>query len=187
MVSTSDFKKGLKILVDDEPYSIIDFQHYKPGKGNQITRTKLRHLITGGNLERTIKSGEKFKVPDVQYGEMDYLYADDTGFHFMDPDSYEQIALSEDVLGDQSLYLTEGMKIKICFYNERAVAIELPQSVVLAVEHTEPGFKGNTVTGGTKPATMQTGLKVNVPLHINIGDTLKINTTTGDYLERVSK
>ncbi|MBC86497.1 MAG: elongation factor P [Bdellovibrionaceae bacterium] len=187
MVSTSDFKKGLKLLVDDEPYSIIDFNHFKPGKGNSITRTKLKHLISGSNLEKTFKSGEKFKQPDVEYNEMDYLYNDDTGYHFMNPESYDQIAMAEEDLTDFKDYLTENMKVKVCFYNERAVTIEIPLTVELEVADTEPGFKGNTVTGGTKPATLQTGLKVNVPLHINIGDTLKINTLTGEYLERVSK
>ncbi len=187
MVSTSDFKKGLKLIVDDEPYTIIDFSHYKPGKGNSITRTKLKHLITGSNLDRTIKSGEKFKVPDVEYQEMNYLYADDSGFNCMNPTTFEQIALSRDVVGEIANYLTENLEVKVTFYNERAVALEVPTIVQLTVQDTEPGFKGNTVTGGSKPAIMDTGLKINVPLHIKIGDFLRINTTSGEYVDRVSK
>lgn len=184
MVGVNDFKKNQKIMVDGEPYVIVDFQHHKPGKGNAITRVKLRHLIAGTNLEKTFKSGEKFQVPDVHYTDMNYLYQDDTGYHFMNQTSFEQMALSEEVIGDDKYYLTENMEVNVCLYNDRAVGIEVPKSVVLTVTETEPGLKGNTVTGATKPATLQTGLKVNVPLHINIGDELKIDTKTGDYLER---
>lgn len=187
MVSTSDFKKGLKILVDGEPYNIIDFQHVKPGKGNQFTRTKLKHLITGSNLERTIKSGEKFESPDVEYHDMNFLYKDDTGYNFMNPTSFEQITISDELLGDDALYLTENLEVKVVFYNGRAVAIELPTTVSLRVDETDPGFKGNTVTGAQKPATMQTGLKVSVPLHISVGDVLRVNTSSGEYVDRVNK
>lgn len=187
MVSTSDFKKGLKLLIDGEPYTITDFQHVKPGKGNQFTRTKLKHLITGTNLERTIKSGEKFQIPDVEYHEMNFLYSDDSGFHFMNPTSFEQIEMTRDALGDSAYYLTENLQVKVVFYNERAVGIEVPTTVQLTVEQTDPGFKGNTVTGGNKPATMQSGLKINVPLHIKEGDLLRVNTVSGEYVDRVSK
>lgn len=187
MYETSDFKKGLKLLVDGEPYSIVDFQHVKPGKGNQFTRTKLKHLITGSNLDRTIKSGEKFGVPDVEYTEMDYLYNDDNGYHFMSQTTFEQYSLSADVLGDATHYLLENMKVTVVLYNERAVAVELPNTVVLEVTQTDPGLKGNTVSNTTKPATLQTGLVVQVPLHTKEGDCLKIDTRTGDYLERVNQ
>lgn len=186
MYSTSDFKKGLKVLLDNEPYSITDFQHVKPGKGNQFTRTKLKHLVTGQNLEKTFKSGEKFGVPDVEYKDMSFLYEDDNGFNFMDQSSYEQLCLSHDLIADDKNYLIENMEIKICLFNGRAVGIELPNSVVLAVKQTDPGFKGNTVSNTFKPATMETGLVVQVPLHINEGDKLKINTVTGEYSERVN-
>lgn len=187
MVSTSDFKKGAKILVDGEPYSITDFQHVKPGKGNQFTRTKMKHLITQSNLERTFKSGEKFESPDVEYQEMNFLYSDDTGFNFMNPTTFEQLNMSSDVLGETALYLTENLEVKMVMYNGRAVAIEVPLTVQLKVQETEPGFKGNTVTGGSKPATMETGLKINVPLHIKIDDLLRVNTTTGEYVDRVKE
>ncbi len=186
MYETSDFKKGLKILLDGEPYSVTDFQHVKPGKGNQFTRTKLRHLINGGNLERTFKSGEKFGIPDVMYRDMNFLYKDESGFNFMDQTNYEQLALSAELIGDSANFLIENLEVKICFFNDRAVGVELPKSVNLKVTQTDPGFKGNTVTNTYKPATLETGHIVQVPLHINEGDTLKVNTTDGTYVERVS-
>lgn len=186
MYDLSDFKKGLQILIENEPYAVVDFQHVKPGKGNQFTRTKLRHLITGQNLERTFKSGEKFGVPDVVYRDMDFLYKDDSGFNFMDQSSYDQVALSAELIGDAANYLTENLQVKICFFNDRAVGVDLPKSVVLKVVQTDPGHKGNTVTNTYKPATLETGYVVQVPLHINEGDTLKINTTDGLYVERVN-
>lgn len=186
MYDLSDFKKGLKILIEGEPWSVVDFQHVKPGKGNQFTRTKLKHLINGNNLERTFKSGEKFGVPDVAFKDMDFLYKDDNGFHFMDQVSYEQISLDQDMLGDASNYLTENLKVKVVFFNDRAVGVELPKSVVLKVARTDPGHKGNTVTNTYKAAVMETGLEVQVPLHMNEGDSLKINTTDGTYVERVN-
>jgi elongation factor P len=186
MIDLSDFKKGLKILIDGEPYSVVDFQHVKPGKGNQFTRTKLKHLINGSNLERTFKSGEKFPEPDVAFKDMDFLYKDENGFNFMDQSSYEQISLDADLLGDAANYLTENLKVKVVFFNDRAVGVEMPKSVVLRVTKTDPGFKGNTVTNTYKPATLETGHIVQVPLHIAEGDTLKINTTDGAYVERVN-
>jgi elongation factor P len=186
MYETSDFKKGLKILIEGQPFTIVDFQHVKPGKGNQFTRTKLKNLLSGSNLERTFKSGEKFEVPDIVYKEMNFLYKDESGFNFMDQTSYEQMALNSDVVGENSNYLIENLQVQVCIFNDRAVGIEVPKSVHLKVASTEPGFKGNTVSGTTKPAKLETGHIVQVPLHINEGDVLKINTTDGAYVERVS-
>lgn len=186
MYDLSDFKKGLQILVEGDPYAVVDFQHVKPGKGNQFTRTKLRNLLTGSNLERTFKSGEKFGVPDIAYKDMNFLYKDETGFNFMDQTSYEQLALDKDLIAEAANYLIENLQVKICFYNDRAVGVDLPKSVALKVTQTDPGFKGNTVTNTYKAATLETGYVVQVPLHINEGDTLKINTTDGTYVERVS-
>lgn len=186
MYDLSDFKKGLKILIENEPYSVVDFQHVKPGKGNQFTRTKLKHLINGSNLERTFKSGEKFGVPDVMFKDMDFLYKDENGYAFMDQVSYEQIALDRDLLGDAANFLTENLKVKVVFFNDRAVGVEVPKSVVMKVIKTDPGFKGNTVTNTYKPATLESGYEVQVPLHIGEGDMLKINTTDGTYVERVN-
>jgi elongation factor P len=187
MYDLSDFKKGLKILIEGEPWSVVDFQHVKPGKGNQFTRTKLKHLITGNNLERTFKSGEKFGIPDVVFKDMDYLYKDENGFAFMDQSSYEQISLDTDFLGDAANFLVENLQVKVVFFNDRAVGVELPKSVNLRVTQTDPGFKGNTVNNTYKPATLESGFIVQVPLHIAEGDLLKINTTDGTYVERVNQ
>lgn len=186
MIGTSDFKKGTKLLIDDEPYTITDFQHVKPGKGNQFTRTKLKNLISGTNIERTIKSGEKFPVPDVVYQDMTFLYQDDAGFHLMNQASFEQISLTADLIGDAANYLLENMEVKVCLFNDRAIGVEIAKSVELKVAQTDPGHKGNTVTNTFKPATLETGFVVQVPMHINEGDTLKINTADGSYVERVS-
>lgn len=187
MIQTSDFRKNLKLLIDDEPYTIVDFQHVKPGKGNQFTRTKLKNLITGSNLERTFKSGEKFTPPDVEYKDMTFLYNDDDGFHFMNQESFEQVQLSKEDIEPKNLYLLENQSVTMLFFNERAIDIDLPKTVTLTVSQTDPGFKGNTVTNTFKPATMETGCVVQVPLHISEGDRLKIDTEEGKYLERVNK
>jgi len=186
MYDLSDFKKGLKILMDNEPYTVVDFQHVKPGKGNQFTRTKLRNLLTGQNREITFKQGEKFEVPNVETKEMTFLYKDDAGFNFMDQNTYEQILMTTQDVGDQAYYLVENLKVTLMFFNDRPVAVDLPKTVNLKVTQTDPGVKGDRVTGGTKPATMETGLVVQVPLHIGEGDTLKVDTETGSYSERVN-
>lgn len=187
MYDTSDFKKGLKVMYEDKPYVVVDFQHVKPGKGNQFTRTKLRNLLTGQNIEGTFKSGEKFGVPNVEYKEMSYLYKDDVGYAFMDQESYEQVTMMEPEVGESKNYIIENLKVQILFYNDKAVAVEVPKAVNLKVAYTEPGIKGDRVTGATKPATMETGLQVHVPLHIGEGDVLRIDTAEGAYVERVSQ
>lgn len=187
MYETSDFKKGLKLLLDDQPYVIVDFQHVKPGKGNQFSRTKLKNLLTGVNLERTFKSGEKFGVPDIVTQTMTFLYKDEDGFHFMNPESYDQVDLNGDDVGEAAFFMTENMTVSMLFFNDRPISVETPNTVVLTVTETDPGLKGNTVTGATKPAILETGHKVSVPLHINEGDQLKVDTRTGEYLERVNK
>lgn len=186
MYSTADFKKGLKVLYEGQPYSIVDFQHVKPGKGNQFTRTKLKNMLTGSNLEKTFKSGEKFEVPDVMTRDCNFLYLDDNGFNFMDVETYDQYCLDPSVVAEQKNYLIENLSSVIMFFNGKAIGVDVPITVVLKVTETSPGIKGNTVTGGTKPATLQTGLVVTVPLHINEGDMLKVDTRTGEYLERAS-
>jgi elongation factor P len=187
MYETGDFKKGLRLMVEGSPYQIIDFQHVKPGKGNQFSRTKLRNLLTGQLLERTFKSGERFEVPDVQNVEMNFLYKDDTGYTFMNQENYEQICIGEGEIGDAKNYLTENLKCVILFYNERPVSCDVPKAVNLKVAHTEPGVKGDRVTGATKHATLETGLVVNVPLHINEGDLLRIDAIDGVYVSRVNE
>lgn len=187
MYSTSDFKKGLKLLIEGQPYSVVDFQHVKPGKGNQFTRTKLKNMITGANLEKTYKSGEKFGVPDVMTRDCTFLYKEDSGFVFMDKENYEQYIMSPDAVGESGNFLTENLEVTILFFNSRAIGVDVPNSVFLKVTQTDPGVKGDRVTGATKPATLETGFVVNVPLHIAEGDTLKIDSRTGDYIERANK
>lgn len=186
MYENADFKKGLKIMVEGSPYVILDFQHVKPGKGNQFTRTKMRNLLTGQQLERTFKSGERFEVPDVVNKEMSFLYKDDSGWAFMDKESYDQLTMNESQVGENQYYLTENLEVVVLFYNERPVSIDVPKAVQLKVTKTDPGMRGDTVTGATKPATMESGLVVKVPLHINEGDVLRIDTSTGDYVGRVN-
>lgn len=186
MYSTSDFKKNLKLLIDGVPFAIVDFQHVKPGKGNQFTRTKLKNILTGSNLERTFKSGEKFEVPDIEFRDVTYLYLDDS-YNFMDQKNYEQFQLSAEVLGDSKDYLKESMEVSMILFNGRAISIELPNHVVLRIAQTDPGLKGNTVSNTTKPATLESGATVQVPLHINEGDLIKVDPIEGTYIERVSK
>ncbi|MEZ0393055.1 MAG: elongation factor P [Pseudobdellovibrionaceae bacterium] len=187
MYELSDFHKGLRVMVEGNPYQVIDFQHVKPGKGNQFTRTKLRNLLTGQLLERTFKSGERFEVPDVQNIEMTFLYKDDNGYNFMNQSSYEQLCILPHEIGESANYLTENLPVVVLFYNERPVSVDVPKAVNLKVAHTEPGVKGDRVTGATKHATLETGLVVNVPLHINQGDLLRIDTVEGVYVSRVTE
>ncbi len=187
MYGTSDFKKGLKILLKGEPYVILNFQHVKPGKGNQFTRTKLKNLLTQTNLELTIRSGEKFAVPDIVYKALSYVYKDADAFYFMDKESYETLPILPSVIGDAQYYLIESLEVTACCFNDKIISIETPKSLVLSVAKTEPGLKGNTVSNTTKSATMETGLVVQVPLHIAEGDKLKINTIDGSYIERNNK
>lgn len=185
MYGTGDFKKGLKIMIKGEPHVILDFQHFKPGKGNQFTRTKLTNLLTGSNMDLTIRSGEKFAVPDISYKTLSYVYKDNQDFYFMDSKSYETLAVNQKIVGNNKYYLTESLQVTACFFNDEIISLETPKSLVLKIETTEPGFKGNTVSNTTKPAVTETGLSLQVPLHINIGDKVKINTKDGTYIERV--
>ena len=187
MISTNHFKKGLKILVKGAPHTILDFQHIKPGKGNQFTRTKLKNLITGTHLDLTIRSGEKFSPPDIMYKNMNFLYKDNDCFYFMDDSSYEQFSLSAEHTGRAKDFLTEGLSVKICFFAGEAIDIELGKTVILKITDTDPGLKGNTATSATKPATLETGLVVQVPLHLSQNDYVKVNTHEGTYMERVKK
>ena len=187
MYETGDFKKGLKLMVDGSPFVIVDFQHVKPGKGNQFSRTKMRNMLTGQNLERTFKSGEKFEIPNVENVEMTFLYKDDSGYNFMNQNNYEQLCMMEHEVGDAKNYLTENLVVTITMYNEKPVVVDVPNAVNIKVAQTDPGIKGDRVTGATKPATLETGLVVNVPLHISEGDLLRIDTESGNYVERVNQ
>ena len=187
MYDLSDFRRGLRVMCEGSPYQVLDFQHVKPGKGNQFTRTKLRNLLTGSLLERTFKSGERFGVPDVQNIDMTFLYKDENGYNFMNQENFEQICIMTNEIDDSKNYLTENLQVVVLFYNERPVSVDVPKAVNLRVAQTDPGVKGDRVTGATKHATLETGLVVNVPLHINEGDLLRIDTQTGDYVSRVNE
>ena len=184
MYETSDIRKGLRFEMDGDPFVVVEFQFVKPGKGTAFTRTKIRNMITGAVLDRTYKSGEKLKPADTEDREMQYLY-NDGDFHFMDNNNYEQVSLDSNAVGDAANYLTENMLIEVGFFKGRSIGISLPNFVVLDVTETAPGEKGNTVTGASKPAVVSTGYSVNVPLFVNEGDQLRIDTRTGEYAERV--
>ncbi|MBC8219928.1 MAG: elongation factor P [Proteobacteria bacterium] len=184
MYETSDIRKGLRFEMDGDPFVVVEFQFVKPGKGTAFTRTKIRNMITGAVLDRTYKSGEKLKPADTEDREMQYLY-NDGDFHFMDNNNYEQVSLDSNAVGDAANYLTENMLIEVGFFKGRSIGISLPNFVVLEVTETAPGEKGNTVTGASKPAVVSTGYSVNVPLFVNEGDQLRIDTRTGEYAERV--
>jgi elongation factor P len=185
MYSTAEFKKGLKIELDGVPYVIADFQHVKPGKGGAFVRTKLKSLLTGRVLDQTFRSGEKVKRPDLVERQMQYLYREGDRYCMMDNETYEQIMLTEDQVGEARLYLKENLDVNILFFNQEPVALEVPLFVELEVAQTEPGLKGDTAAGGTKPATLESGVTIQVPLFISEGERVKVDTRTGTYIERV--
>jgi elongation factor P len=185
MYATSDFKKGLKIELDGAPYVIVDFQHVKPGKGGAFVRTKLKNLLSGRVLDQTFRSGERVKRPDLMEREMQYLYREGDRFCMMDNETYEQFMLTAEQVGDALLYLTENLDVKVLFFNQQPVALEVPTFVELTVTQAEPGLRGDTATGGTKPATLESGVTIQVPLFINEGDRVKVDTRTGSYIERL--
>jgi elongation factor P len=187
MIETNEFKKGAKLQIEKQPYTVLDFEHVKPGKGQSFTRCRLRNLATGQMLERTFKSGERFESPNLETKEVQYLYGDEDMLTFMDNTNYEQIILGRKMLGEQATFLTENMVCNVLFFDEKAINVELPNFVELPIQYTEPGFKGDTATGANKPATLLGGHVVTVPLHLKEGDILKIDTRTGDYVEKVNK
>ena len=170
--------------MDGDPYIVLEFQFVKPGKGTAFTRTKIRNLISGAVLDHTYKSGEKLKPADTEDREMQFLYSAGD-FHFMDNKNYEQVSLESNVVGEAVNYLTENMMIEVSFFKGRSIGLSLPNFVVLEVIETAPGEKGNTVSGASKPAVVSTGYSVNVPLFVNEGDQLRVDTRTGEYVERV--
>lgn len=187
MIDTRDVRKGLKILHNGLPWAIVDFSHYNPGKGASLTRLKIRNMKTGQVIEQNIKSGDKIPLADLENRRMQYLYKDGTDFHFMDTQNYEQVSLSEEEVGDARLYLRENDEIRVQFFEGKAIAVETEIFAELKVVETQPGIKGDTAQGGSKPATLETGLVVTVPLHINEGDVLKIDTRDMSYVEKVNK
>ena len=188
MVSTSDFRKGAKILYKGEPYMVIDFTHVKPGKGGAFVRTKMKNMITGLMHEDTFRSGEKFSSPDLEYKEMQYLYEDGGLYNFMDQETFEQVALNKEQLDEVLDYLKEQTIYTILYFSGRPIGVTPPLFMELEVKDTPPGVKGDTAQGaGNKPATLETGLVIQVPLFIEEGDILKLDTRDGRYIERVKK
>ena len=185
MISTSEFRKGAKIEYKGEPFEIIDFQHVKMGRGGAIVRTKLKSLKTGSVLEDTFRSGEKFESPHLDERSMQYLYAEGDHHYFMDTETFEQVPLSTTQLGDAKKFLKENMVVKILNYRGEPLTVEISTFVELVVAHTDPGYKGDTASGGSKPATLETGAVVRVPFHINTGDVIRVDTRTSEYIERV--
>lgn len=185
MLSAGDFRNGITIEYDNNIYQIIEFQHVKPGKGAAFVRTKLKNIINGGVVEKTFRPTEKFPQARIDRNEMQYLYSDGDLFHFMNTENYEQIALNSEQIGDALKFVKENEMVKICSHNGNVFAVEPPLFVELEITDTEPGFKGDTATGATKPAVVETGATVYVPLFVEMNDKIKIDTRTGEYLSRV--
>ena len=185
MISAGDFRNGVTIEVDGNIFQIIEFQHVKPGKGAAFVRTKLKNIINGGVVEKTFRPTEKFPQARIDRKDMQYLYADGDLFTFMDTETYDQISLNRDTVGDALKFVKENEVCKVCSHNGSVFAVEPPLFVELEITDTEPGFKGDTATGASKPATVETGAVVSVPLFVNQGDKIKIDTRTGGYLSRV--
>ena len=186
MYSTTDFKKGLKIEMENEPYEIIDFQHVKPGKGGAFVRTKLKSFISGKVMDRTLRAGEKVETPDIEEKNMQYLYDEGSSFVFMDNETYDQVHIDKEASLESAGFLLENIHVKILYYNGKPINIEVPNFIDLKIAQTEPGLRGDTVSGATKPATLETGLVISVPLFLNEGDIIKVDTRTKTYIERVS-
>ncbi|MBQ9764808.1 MAG: elongation factor P [Lachnospiraceae bacterium] len=185
MVTAGDFRNGVTLEIEGQVFQIVEFQHVKPGKGAAFVRTKLKNIINGGVVEKTFRPTEKFPQARIDRNDMQYLYSDGELFNFMDVNTYDQIALAADDVGDALKFVKENDMVKVCSYNGKVFAIEPPLFVELEITDTEPGFKGDTATGATKPATVETGAVVYVPLFVETGNKIKIDTRTGEYLSRV--
>lgn len=185
MVTAGDFRNGITVEIEGNVFQIIEFQHVKPGKGAAFVRTKLKNIINGGVVEKTFRPTEKFPQARIDRSDMQYLYSDGELYNFMDVNTYDQIALTTEDIGDALKFVKENEMVKICSYNGKVFAVEPPLFVELEITDTEPGFKGDTATGATKPATVETGALVYVPLFVEQGEKIKIDTRTGEYLSRV--
>jgi len=184
MISMTDLKPGRKIELEGEIFIVTHYAHTNPGKGQAFVKAKIKNMKTGQVLERTFKKGDAIKTPDFQEKEMQYLYKDDSGFHFMDNENYEQTFLTEEQMGDNWKYIQESVVVKMLFHNDAMIGINLPPHMVLEITQTEPGLKGDTTGTASKPATIETGAVIQVPLFITTGEKIKIDTRTGDYIER---
>ena len=185
MISAGDFRNGITLEIEGNVFQIMEFQHVKPGKGAAFVRTKIKNVMSGGVVERTFRPTEKFPAARIDRADMQYLYSDGDLFHFMDVNTYEQVALNPDSIGDALKFVKENEMCKVCSYNGNVFSVEPPLFVELEITDTEPGFKGDTAQGATKPAVVETGATVYVPLFVDQGDKIKIDTRTGEYLSRV--
>lgn len=184
-IGMSELKKGLKIEIDGVPYRIVEYQHVKPGKGAAFVRAKIKSFLDGKVIERTFHAGDKCEEPNLVEKDMQFLYFEEDGYVFMDLDSYEQITLSKDQVGDCANWLKDSVSVSVLFHNERAISLSVPSVVELRVVETPPNFKGDTSSAGKKPATLETGVVVQVPFHILEGEVIRVNTETYEYVERV--
>ena len=184
MYSTTDFRKGLKIEIDGTPFEIIEFQHFKPGKGGAMVRTKLRNILNGRVLDNTFRSGEKVERPNLESRDMQFLYHEGEQLVFMDMTTYDQMHMDAEATDGKANYLKDGQECRVLLYNDKPLDIEIPASLVLEVTATEPGAKGDTVSNVTKPATLETGVVIQVPIFVNTGDRIKVDTRTNAYLGR---
>jgi elongation factor P len=187
MYATNQFRKHLKIELEGVPYSIVDFQFVSPGKGSAFVRTKLKNMLNGNVIERTFKSGDKVDKPDMEQLEYQYLYKDGEHFVFMNTSNYDQVPLDDKVIGDARDFLKENLAIQVLYHNSRPIAIELPTFVELKITATEPGFRGDTATNALKPATLETGCVIQVPMHLKEGEVIKVDTRDYSYVEKVGK
>jgi elongation factor P len=184
-LATSDFKNGLKIEISGEPYTIINFQHVKPGKGGAFVRTKIKNLRNGKVIDKTFRAGEKVGEPDIEDRNMQYLYFDGDQLVFMDTETYDQIPFSQEQVGEARKYLTENLDVVVLFWNGKPINVDLPSFIEAAISKCDPGMKGDTAQGGTKPATLETGAVLQVPLFIKEGERVRVDTRSGEYVERV--
>lgn len=184
-IDTADFKNGVSLFLDNDIFTIVWFQHHKPGKGGAVMRTKLKNLRTGGTIDRTFGAGEKFEQAILDRYPMQYLYKQDDEYVLMHPETYDQVSVNRTAFGDSIKYLKDGMEVNVVANNDRILGAEVPYFVELEVTDTDPGVKGDTASGGSKPATLETGAVINVPFFVNIGDKVKVDTRTDTYLERV--
>ncbi len=184
MYSTSDFRKGLAIMYQGEPYEITDCQHHKPGKGAAVVRTRMRNLLTGVSIDPTFRSGDKVDRPDLEERRGQFMYESEGNYHFMDPASFEQYEVKDSVIADKKNFMMENMDVGMLFFEGKIISIDIPNHVVLTITRCDPAVRGDTVSGATKPATLSTGFVCQVPLFVNEGDKIRIDTRTGDYIER---
>ena len=185
MISTNEFKTNVTVTIDGDAWQVVEFQHVKPGKGAAFVRTKLKNIVSGGVVEKSFRPTEKFDLAHIEKREYQYLYSDGDLYNFMDTETFEQIALSAENVGDSLKFVKENEMVKLCSHNGNVFSIEPPITVELQITESEPGVKGDTATGATKPCVVETGATLYVPLFVNEGDTIKIDTRTGEYLSRV--